>query len=162
MGACKGDKQCISQCPVALGIAYNESKFSPNGQSMDSIGRGLFQIGGGLAPPNKRGFSGPMCVKTPNKLNVTVNDCSAFHPIKNAIVAKGLSNNGKNWLPKGGAWWSCKGGNLKALSEPGTQYSLGKAKEVCMKAAESFGYKDITMNATSNCAIGPPKIAYTS
>ena len=159
IGACNGNKECIGQCPVALGIAYNESKLNPLGQGSDSIGRGLYQIGGPAAYPSTRGFKGPMCVKGPNKLNSTVADCDAFNPMKNTKFAVEMSYGGKNWLPTGAGWWSCRTDTkkLRATTEQGTKFTLNGAKTACDQAAKDMGYMDVNMNATDNCAVGPAK-----
>jgi len=68
---CEGDEECIEQCPVAVAIAFNESKFSPFAQSSDGFGRGMWQVGyaHSKTDPNDQtgsastqGLTGAMCL----------------------------------------------------------------------------------------------------
>lgn len=116
---------CKKNCPIALGIAFNESGWHPKAQSYDGIGRGLFQWGGHAVPACSRGFVGADCTATPTVEgnSVTVEDCNAFNPLLNAMMTivdtKGdhVTNGGSNWLPKGNPWWSCNNGSILQYSE---------------------------------------------
>ena len=90
---CKGNDECIRNCPIAVGAAYEESMWHPRAQSYDGIGRGLYQWGGASAPSCARKFVGKECNVVYNGgtftavpgsgPQATVADCSAYNPVLN-------------------------------------------------------------------------------
>ncbi len=161
---CKGDADCIKQCPVALGIAYNESGFLPTAQSSDGVGRGLFQIGGGVVCATCRGFTGPQCAGNGagGGAEADASKCTAYDPLKNTEWTMKYSNNGKNFHPTGAAWWSCNNGigqnvpegTLKALRDPG--FSKEKAINACTNATKDLQstIKPDYSNMNWSCQVG--------
>lgn len=142
---------CMKQCPVALGIAWNESKFLPIAQSYDGIGRGLFQFGGSYSPSCVRGFRGHDCdISFDNGINLdynkgagidaTVEDCDAYNPIRSAIKAVELTNNGLYWRPTGNVWNSC--------NTDGTIKEFATIQEIAQSACTKVGITEQTDDVT--------------
>ena len=135
-----------------MAIAYNESMYHPYAQGGDNIGRGLWQIGGPGGPVQARGLTGPQCQGGNPGKEADVSKCQAFDPIKSGKVAGNLTNNGKDWLPKGSQWWSCQNGTTKASSAPG--FNSQQALTACKTAANSFGVNVSDWSSTSKCSDG--------
>ena len=159
LSQCKGNKACIHQCPVALAIAYNESAYSPNAQSSDGIGRGLFQIGGRAATSSCRGFKGPQCGGKGTGGLSKANDkgCTAYNPLKNTEWTIKFSTNGMNFLPTGASWSSCgTDGTPLALNESG--FNKATAISRCQQAVKALSQNYIYPSSDKynwSCKNGP-------
>lgn len=147
----ENDDHCLKNCPIALGIAYEESKWHPKAQSYDGIGRGLYQWGGPESPSCARGFEGEACnveyqedgtleylpgggLNASWKKNTGVeskNVCSAYNPVLNTKKTFGKTNYGSHWRPTGAAWWSCDSdGKIKDWAK-----SKSDALDACVHAS---------------------------
>jgi hypothetical protein len=175
------NQQCKRNCPIALGIANNESNYNPLAQSYDGSGRGLYQYGSNQIPTsclvpnncNKNTFqyTGDFC-KTKSSQGVTnLNDprlsstdtkgCSAFDPVKSTINTQLVTNYGEDFYPKGLAWMSCDGSGSKNIKIPkGSNFTNESAVNVCQNASTQLGLGQINFRKDLKCTDGSAKPCY--
>jgi hypothetical protein len=117
VGVCQGDDDCLSRCPVAMGIAGMESNFSAATLAGDG-GYGLWQVGGPSAPATGAGFSPCDGSGEPGDPSV----CSAYNPITLGKWVRDNTSNGANWDPPGRCWTTCIGRHCNCAGKSAWDY----------------------------------------
>ncbi len=164
--------QCLEQCPIALGITYNEAGWNPRAQSYDGYGRGIVQVGAKSVHATGRGFRGRQCAggepsaKVGGGLSATADPksgnneyCSAYNPFYAFQFAFDHTNYGMNWHPSGSEWWACNAetpvGKLKALND---WANMTKAVELCSRTLTELNLPAVNYDQThiteGDCAHG--------
>lgn len=172
--------ECLSRCPVALGIGGMESNFNPSTFAKDG-GFGLWQVGGPSAEAWKisdfadctKGLHPNLCNKAGDDQSCT---CSAYNPIHLAEWVRQATSEGEKFSPEGRCWTTCTGRQCNPVGESSwtsgwvaswaSSDNSGGAKAYSMSSAvqnmckqvieELYPNKEIKWDSPDVCMKGAP------